>query len=211
MSPSTNFSTYLNPIPLVAILRGIQTHECEEIALGLYEQGFRCMEIPLNSPDALRSIGVLARALPEDCLLGAGTVLRLEQVGQVQDVGGGLIVMPHTDVALITAASQRGMYSLPGVATISEAFAALHAGADGLKLFPAESVPPTVLKAWRTVLPADSLCLPVGGVKSAGMQAYLMAGANGFGLGASLYQPGWSAQQVMQAASSFINALVGKD
>ncbi|MFZ6655746.1 2-dehydro-3-deoxy-6-phosphogalactonate aldolase [Undibacterium sp. TJN19] len=205
-TPNT-LATYLSKLPLIAILRGIQLHECEEIALGLYQQGFRCVEIPLNSPDALRSIGLLSQALPADCLLGAGTVLTSEQVSQVQQAGGRLIVMPHTDVALISFARQQGMVCLPGAATISEAFAALHAGADGLKLFPSESVPPSVLKAWRTVLPADSLCLPVGGVKPAGMHAYLQAGANGFGLGASLYQPGWSVQQVMHAASEFVVAL----
>lgn len=207
MSIPNTLANVLGKLPLVAILRGIQTHECEEIALGLYQQGFRCVEIPLNSPEALRSIRLLSQVLPSDCLLGAGTVLTSEQVLQVQLAGGRLIVMPHTDVPLISFARQQGMVCLPGVATISEAFAALHAGADGLKLFPAESVPPSVLKAWRTVLPADSLCLPVGGVKPAGMQAYLQAGANGFGLGASLYQPGWSAQQVMQAASEFVAAL----
>jgi 2-dehydro-3-deoxyphosphogalactonate aldolase len=204
--PNTLAST-LSKLPLLAILRGIQTHECEEIALGLYQQGFRCIEIPLNSPEAVRSIHQLAQILPEDCLVGAGTVLTAEQVLQVQQAGGRLIVMPHTDTALISFTKQQGMVCFPGVATISEAFAALQAGADGLKLFPTESVPPSVLKAWRTVLPADCLCLPVGGVKPAGMQAYLQAGANGFGLGASLYQAGWSVQQVRQAASEFVAAL----
>ena len=207
MPKPITFSSYFHSLPLVAILRGIQTHECVDIALGLYELGFRCIEIPLNSPEALRSIKLLSQTLAGDCLLGAGTVLRTEQVVQVQLAGGRLIVMPHTDVNLITYARQQGMYSLPGVATISEAFAALQAGADGLKLFPAESVPPSVLKAWRTVLPADSMCLPVGGVKPADAHAYLKAGANGFGLGASLYHSGMTATQVMAAAREFIAVL----
>ncbi len=161
----------------------------------------------MDSTQDLGSIKRLSRTLKQDFRVWAGTVLHTEQVVQVQLAGGRLIVMPHTDVDLIRFAKQQGMACLPGVATISEAFAALHAGADGLKLFPAESVPPSVLKAWRTVLPPDSLCFPVGGVKPAGTQAYLQAGANGFGLGASLYQPGWTTQRVMQAGREFIAAL----
>jgi 2-dehydro-3-deoxyphosphogalactonate aldolase len=198
---------FLRDVPLVAILRGVQTHEVLAIAEGLYETGFRCIEIPLNSPNALESIALLVKELPDDCLIGAGTVLTPAQVQAVHAVGGQLIVMPHCDLDVIQAAKRLDLVCAPGVATLSEAFAALKAGADGLKLFPSESVPPSVLNAWRTVLPKDVICLPVGGVKPEGMQLYLGAGANGFGLGSNLYKPGHTAEQVKAHAQAYIAAL----
>ncbi|HTD02654.1 2-dehydro-3-deoxy-6-phosphogalactonate aldolase [Undibacterium sp.] len=206
-SAVTTFSSYLTSLPLVAILRGIQNHECMAIADALYQAGFRCIEVPLGSPNAFRSIEMLAASLPGDCLVGAGTVLGSGQVQSVADAGGRLIVMPHNDAAVIAAAKQTDMFCVPGVATISEAFAALAQGADALKLFPSESVPPSVLKAWRTVLPDGAICLPVGGVAPQGMQEYFLAGANGFGLGAGLYKPGMTARQVAEKATAFVAAL----
>lgn len=178
-----NLSNYLTKLPFIAILRGIQNHECLAISTALYEAGIRCIEVPLNSANALQSIELLAQHLPGDCLLGAGTVMSPEDVSAVQQAGGQLIVMPHSDASVIRAAKDLGMICTPGVATLTEAFAALQLGADALKLFPAESVAPSVLKAWRTVLPEDAICLPVGGVKPDALHAYLDAGANGFGLG----------------------------
>ncbi|PRC92558.1 2-dehydro-3-deoxy-6-phosphogalactonate aldolase [Solimicrobium silvestre] len=204
---SQHFLHYLTPIPLVAILRGIQTHECEAVIDVLYESGFRCIEIPLNSPNALQSIELLAKNLPNDCLLGAGTVLSVESVQHVADAGGHLIVMPHCDIELITESHRRKLLSVPGVATISEAFAALKHGASALKLFPSESVAPSVLKNWRTVLPKETICLPVGGISPDHMKAYFEAGASGFGLGAALYQAGMTVDQVRNNAKNFVAAL----
>jgi 2-dehydro-3-deoxyphosphogalactonate aldolase len=201
-----SLSTYLSPMPLIAILRGIQSNECVDIAQTIYDAGFRCIEIPLNSPDAIASIALLVQHLPQDCLIGAGTVMTPDQVAAVHQAGGRLIVMPHADTTVIRAAKGLGMLCTPGVATLTEAFAALHAGADAVKLFPSESVPPSVLKAWRTVLPAQTICLPVGGVKSDGMQVYVDAGAKGFGLGSNLYKAGWNAAQVRANADAYVLA-----
>lgn len=199
-------SDYMADLPLLAILRGIQNHECVAIADLLIESGFRCIEVPLNSPNAIDSIRLLAQRYSHDYLIGAGTVLSLQQVADVSQAGGRLIVMPHADEKIIRAAKQAKMICTPGVATLTEAFSAIENGADGLKLFPAESVAPTILKAWRTVLPATTMCLPVGGVKPDGMTAYLAAGANGFGLGSNLYRAGDSLAQVRQNAEAYVKA-----
>ena len=206
MNKMKTLSNYLADLPFVAILRGIQTHECLAVSRILYDAGFRCIEIPLNSPAAINSIALLSKEMPEDCLLGAGTVMTTAQVNAVQAAGGKLIVMPHCDPEIIFHAKNVDLICAPGVATLSEAFASLKAGADALKLFPAESVPVSVLKAWRTVLPADAICLPVGGVKPDGMRGYVQAGANGFGLGSHLYKAGQSLLQVGDSADAFVRA-----
>lgn len=196
----------LGDVPLIAILRGIQNHEVVEYGHALYQQGFRCIEVPLNSPNAIESIRLLVDALPADCLLGAGTVMTTEQVEQVHAVGGRLIVMPHADVAIVKHAKSLGMQAAPGVATLTEAFAALAAGADAIKCFPSESVPPSVLKAWRSVLPAHVICLPVGGVAPTSMKSYLDVGANGFGLGSNLYRAGDSIETLRSNAQAYLAA-----
>ncbi len=201
-----NLSNYLATLPFIAILRGVQTHEAVVIGSVLYDVGFRCIEIPLNSPNALLSIATLVQHLPKDCLIGAGTVMSPDDVRAVQEAGGRLTVMPHSDAAVISEAKDRNMICAPGVATLTEAFAAIQLGADAIKLFPAESVAPSVLKAWRTVLPKEAICLPVGGVKPDGLQAYADAGANGFGLGSNLYTAGQSAQQVADNADAYVRA-----
>lgn len=206
MTLSNTLSDYMTDLPLLAILRGIQSHECVAIAEVLIETGFRSIEVPLNSPNALESIRLLAQRFSSKYLIGAGTVLHLQQVADVQQAGGRLIVMPHADSKIIRAAKQAKMICTPGVATLTEAFSALENGADGLKLFPAESVTPAVLKAWRTVLPASTICLPVGGVTPDGMTAYLKVGANGFGLGSNLYRAGDSLAQVRQNAETYVKA-----
>ena len=193
-------------VPLIAILRGIQNHEVVEYGHALYQQGFRCIEVPLNSPNAIESIRLLVDALPADCLLGAGTVMTIEQVEQVHAVGGRLIVMPHADVVIVKHAKSLGMQAAPGVATLTEAFAALAAGADAIKCFPSESVPPAVLKAWRSVLPAHVICLPVGGVAPASMKSYIDVGANGFGLGSNLYRAGDSIETLRSNAQAYLAA-----
>ena len=200
------FAGAMAQLPLVAILRGITPPDAESIALALYEEGFRLIEVPLNSPDALGSIARMAKVLPADAVLGAGTVLTVEAADAVRAAGGTLIVMPHADVQVIAAAKASGMSCVPGVATPTEAFAALKAGADALKLFPAELVTPTVLKAIRVVLPAACALLPVGGITPEGMAVYRQAGAAGFGLGSALYSPGLDAAAVAQRARRFVAA-----
>lgn len=193
-------------LPLVAILRGIKPEEADAIGLKLYEAGFRLIEVPLNSPEPFTSIATIRRALPADALVGAGTVLSVEQVGQLKDCGGELVVMPHADTAVIRAAKAAGLVCAPGVATPTEAFAALAAGADALKIFPAELVTPSILKAVRVVLPKDTRLLPVGGITPDNMRPYIDAGATGFGLGSALYKPGMSADEVAGVARKFVAA-----
>jgi 2-dehydro-3-deoxyphosphogalactonate aldolase len=191
---------------LIAILRGIKPAEAEAVGNALYDAGFRLIEVPLNSPDPLASIRAMRAALPTDCLIGAGTVLNPDDCARVQDAGGELIVMPHSDAAVIRAAKQLGMASCPGVATPTEAFAALSAGADVLKMFPAEQLGPVVLKAWRAVMRPPIALVPVGGITPDNLSIYAQAGASGFGLGSALYKPGLSATEVGQNARAFIAA-----
>ena len=191
---------------LIAILRGLRPEEAESIGSALYAAGIRIIEVPLNSPQPLRSLEILRRILPEDCLVGAGTVLSAEQVRAVKAAGGQLIVMPHCDVQVLRAAKDAGLYLAPGVATPSEAFAALAAGADALKLFPAEQVGIGAMKAWLAVLPPGTALLPVGGITPDNMAPYLRAGAAGFGLGSALYSPGLPADEVGRRAQAFIQA-----
>jgi len=197
---------HLDTLPLIAILRGITPDEALPVGRALVEAGLRIVEVPLNSPQPLRSIEALARELGERCLVGAGTVMSVPQVQQVADAGGRLIVMPHGDAAVIGAARARSLYCAPGVATPTEAIAALAAGADALKLFPAELLTPAVLKALRAVLPADTLMLPVGGITPHNLAPYVDAGASGFGLGSALYKPGLSVAAVQANAAAFVRA-----
>jgi 2-dehydro-3-deoxyphosphogalactonate aldolase len=196
----------LAPLPLVAILRGVTPAEAGGIGEALIRTGFAAIEVPLNSPEPLASIRVLADAFGDQALIGAGTVRDPADVARIAAAGGRLIVMPHGDPAVIRAAKQRGLLCVPGVATPTEAFAALDAGADALKLFPAEALPPAVVKAWRAVLPKDVWLLPVGGIRTDSMAPYVAAGANGFGLGSALYKPGMTPTQVATAAHAFADA-----
>jgi 2-dehydro-3-deoxyphosphogalactonate aldolase len=197
---------WLDPLPLVAILRGLTPDESVEIGRVLVDAGFRMLEVPLNSPQPFESIRRMSDALGHEYLVGAGTVLDPANVKKVADAGGRLIVMPHADVAVIRAAKDAGLYCVPGVATPTEAFAALAAGADALKLFPAEQASPAVLKAWRAVLPKDLAVLPVGGIAPDNMGPWLAAGAGGFGIGSSLYAPGRPASDVATRARAFADA-----
>lgn len=197
---------WLDPLPLVAILRGLTPDESVEIGRVLVDAGFRMLEVPLNSPQPFESIRRMSEALGDEYLVGAGTVLDPANVKKVADAGGRLIVMPHADVAVIRTAKDAGLYCVPGVATPTEAFAALAAGADALKLFPAEQASPAVLKAWRAVLPKDLAVLPVGGISPDNMGPWLAAGAGGFGIGSSLYAPGRPASDVATRARAFADA-----
>jgi 2-dehydro-3-deoxyphosphogalactonate aldolase len=194
---------YLQPLPLIAVLRGITPPEIDAVGGALFDHGFRILEVPLNSPDPYDSIARLAQRFGERCLTGAGTVIQVADVARVADAGGKLIVMPHGDLAIVREAKRLGMLCVPGVATPTEAFAALHAGADGLKMFSAEQLPAAALKAWRAVLPKDALVFPVGGIRPDNMTAYWEAGANGFGTGSNLYAPGASADIVRAAAARY--------
>jgi 2-dehydro-3-deoxyphosphogalactonate aldolase len=187
--------SWLEPLPLVAILRGLTPDDAVEVGNAVLDAGFRILEVPLNSPDPMRSIALMAEAFGHRALVGAGTVLSTAQVGQVAAAGGQLIVMPHGDVAVIAEAKQLGLFCIPGIATPTEAFAAIHAGADALKIFAAEHISPAVVKAWRAVLPKEVALLPVE-------QAELL----GFGIGSALYAPGRSAAETGERARKFAQA-----
>ena len=194
----------LEDLPLIAILRGIRPQEVPAAADALTGAGFRIIEIPLNSPEPLESLRHLAGRT--GLLAGAGTVLSPAEVEAVAAAGGRLMVAPNADREVIAAAKRLGMVALPGVATPTEAFTALAAGADGLKMFPAEILPPKAVKAWRAVLPASIALLPVGGITPESMADYLAAGADGFGLGSALYKPGMSAGELGRRAKGFARA-----
>jgi len=203
---AARFDAGLASFPLVAILRGIMPAEAEEIAKVLYVEGFRLIEVPLNSPQPFESIALIRRVLPVDALVGAGTVLHREDVRRLSEANGEIVVTPHTDPHIIRAAKDAGLICVPGVVTPTEAFAALAAGADALKLFPAELVSPAAVKAVRAVLPKATRLLPVGGITPANMAPYIAAGANGFGLGSALYAPGRPAIDVAARARDFAAA-----
>jgi 2-dehydro-3-deoxyphosphogalactonate aldolase len=193
-------------LPLVAILRGVKPEEALAIGEALVEAGFRIIEVPLNSPDPFRSIALLAKRFGDRALVGSGTVMSPEAARQTADSGGRLVVMPHSNPDVIRAAKAAGAWCLPGVATPTEGFAALAAGADGLKLFPAETLPPAVVKAWRAVFPAEIPLLPVGGIAPETMAAYLAVGASGFGIGSALYKPGIAVKELAARADAFVAA-----
>ena len=197
----------LGELPLVAILRGLEPDRALAVGQVLVDAGFRIIEVPLNSPRPFDSIRILADAFGARALVGAGTVLRREDVTAVRDAGGRLIVMPHGDTAIIHEAKNQGLACVPGVATPTEGFAALAAGADGLKMFPAEAMPPPVVKAWRAVFSSETLLMPVGGITPERMADYLAAGANGFGLGSALFTPTMTPEAVREKAAAFVTAL----
>ena len=199
----TRLSDYLAPLPLIAVLRGITPDEIPAVADALVAEGFRVLEVPLNSPRPFESIRLLARQYGDRCLVGAGTVIAPADVARVREAGGKLIVMPHADTAVVNEAKGLGMVCVPGVATVTEAFAALAAGADGLKMFPAEALPPAALKAWRAVLPRETLVFAVGGIRPDNMLPYWLAGANGFGTGSNLYAPRADAAAVRAHAAAY--------
>ena len=196
----------LSACPLVAILRGITPDEILPVSDTLIAAGWRVIEIPLNSPEPLKSIERLASRHGEEILIGAGTVMTPDDVIEVRDAGGELIVMPHSDSEVIDEAKAEGLCCIPGVATPTEGFAALTSGADALKLFPAEMIPPKIVKAWCAVFPPESKLLPVGGVDTDNISAYREAGAAGFGIGSALYAPGRDIADIRQRAEALVAA-----
>ena len=206
--PKEALAQAMTQLPLIAILRGLTPAEAPATGQALVDSGFALIEVPLNSPQPLQSIATLTQLFPQT-LIGAGTVLNTQQVKDVHAAGGRLVVSPNFNPAVVAQALALGMVVLPGVATPTEAFAALDAGAHGLKLFPAEMISPATVKALRAVLPKDAALMPVGGITPDNMAAYRAAGATGFGLGSALYAPGRSADQVRTSALHFVRAFKG--
>lgn len=198
--------SYLDRLPLIAILRGIAPDEVVEIGEALVAAGFAIIEVPLNSPSPFESIRRLHEAVGSTTLVGAGTVMSESDVEGVVAAGGRLIVMPHSDPAVIRATRRHGLACLPGVVTPTEGFAALGCGADGLKLFPAELISPAAVRAMRSVFPVDARLFPVGGITPDNMDPYVRAGASGFGLGSALYKRGDSATIVAANAAAFVTS-----
>ncbi len=207
MSHIAAFNEAFAKCPLVAILRGVKPDEVEAIGEALVSAGFTLIEVPMNSPEPLDSIARLAKRFAGRAQIGAGTVLSVDQVAAVEAAGGTMMISPNANLDVIAATAAKGLVSLPGIFTMSEAFAALEAGATALKLFPAEAASPKVLKAMRAVLPKDARVLPVGGIAPDNMGPWLEAGAPGFGLGSALYKPGMSAEEVGANARAFVAAL----
>jgi 2-dehydro-3-deoxyphosphogalactonate aldolase len=201
--PTLSAKSFPRP-PLVAILRGLAPDDAEAVGEVLFGAGLRIVEVPLNRPGALEGIATLVRLAPPGALVGAGTVMTVDQIDAVQAAGGGLIVMPHCDPVLIRHAVARGLLVAPGVFTATEAFAALTAGADALKLFPAEVLGPAGLKALRSVLPDGVRLWPVGGVDAESMPAWVAAGATGLGIGSALFKPGVSSGDLRTRARALV-------
>jgi 2-dehydro-3-deoxyphosphogalactonate aldolase len=202
-----DLKAWLARCPLIAILRGVRPDEVCDIADALEAHGVAIVEVPMNSPEPVESIRRLAQRFGGRMLIGAGTVMTAAQVEEIDAFGGRLIVTPHADLAVIRAARQHGLIACPGIATPTEAFAALAAGADAIKLFPAEGSSPAVLRAMRAVLPPGTLVLPVGGIDAANMAPWLAAGAAGFGLASSIYRPGDTAKVVAARAAALVAAV----
>ncbi|MDB5842533.1 MAG: 2-dehydro-3-deoxy-6-phosphogalactonate aldolase [Herminiimonas sp.] len=194
------------PMPLIAILRGLTPADAEWVGHTLFDAGFRLLEVPLNRPGALDAMRILLRRAPADAVIGGGTMLNRAHVDAVGEAGGRMMVSPNCNTDVIRYAVEKGMLVLPGVATPSEAFSALDAGAHGVKLFPAEMITPAVLKAIYSIMPPGTILMPVGGINPQNMAAYAAAGANGFGIGSALYKPGVAPDALKNAAMAFMQA-----
>lgn len=201
----TQFQSHMDKLPLVAILRSLKPEEALAVGQAIVNAGFHILEVPLNSPEPLRSIQILAEAFP-NALVGAGTVTTAQQVRDIKAAGGQLIISPHLDDNVVCEAVNLGLIALPGVATPTEAFRAIALGAHGLKLFPAEMISPAVVKSMRAVLPSHIRLIPVGGIGTHNMADYRKSGASGFGIGSALFAPGKSASAVGESAAAFVQA-----
>lgn len=209
MDVTLDLASWIARCPLIAILRGVRPDEVGAIATALEAAGVTIVEVPLNSPRPLESIALLARAFGNRLLVGAGTVMAAPEVVAIAEVGGRMIVTPHADPAVVRAAKACGLIAVPGFFTPAEAFSLLGAGADALKLFPAEAASPSVLRALRAVLPPGTMVMPVGGIDAATLAGWLDAGAGGFGIGSALYRAGDSAAIVAGKADVLVRALAG--
>ena len=202
---AAKFAGAMRALPLVAILRGLDADEASAVGAVLVQAGWNLLEVPLNSPRPLVSIAALVQAFPQ-AMVGAGTVLSADAVREVHAAGGQMIVAPNFNAGVVCEARRLGMVCIPGVATPTEAFDALEAGASALKLFPAELVTPAVLKSMRAVLDTSTVLLPVGGITLTNMAAFRAAGADGFGIGSALFQPGMAIASLRQNATRFVAA-----
>ena len=191
---------------LVAILRGLHPDEAAEVGAAVYAAGIEAIEVPLNSPDPFQSIAALVRTLPQNALIGAGTVLTADEVDRLNDAGGRLLVSPNIDADVMRQATGHGMVTMPGVFTPTEAFAALRLGASALKFFPASALGPDGIAAIRAVLPSDTTVGVVGGVSESDFPAYAKVGVRTFGLGSSLFKPGMSVEAVAGRAAAAVKA-----
>jgi 2-dehydro-3-deoxyphosphogalactonate aldolase len=200
-------SHWLTQCPLIAILRGVTPDEVTAVGEALARERIVIVEVPLNSPQPVDSIGRLARAFGDRLLIGAGTVMTTAQVSEIAAAGGKLVVTPHADATIVRAAKQQGLLTVPGCFTPTEALAMLAAGADALKLFPAEAASPAVLRALRAVLPSGTALLPVGGIDAANIAGWQEAGAAGFGIGSAIYRPGDSPATVAAKARGLVSAV----
>jgi 2-dehydro-3-deoxyphosphogalactonate aldolase len=207
MSTADHLRERLDRCPLIAILRGMKPEEASWVMETLLAAGFQILEVPLNSPRPFDSLAHLVAHAPTGTLIGAGTVLTEAEVDRVAATGAKLVIAPNCAPPVIGAAKAYGMIALPGVATPTEAFSALAAGADGLKMFPGELLPPAAVKAWRAVLPKGTLLIPTGGITPDNVHAYREAGADAFGVGSALYRPGMSREELAQRAAAFAAAL----
>ena len=196
----------LNECGIVAILRGVSPDEAIPVGQALYDAGVRVVEVPLNSPAPFLSIAKLAKEFAGRMVVGAGTVLTVQDVNMLKSAGGEICVSPDCNEVVIARAVELGMVPLPGVFTPTEAFAAIRAGASSLKLFPAEAASPAVIKAWKAVLPKTVKIYAVGGVTPENMGDWISAGASGFGIGSSIYKPGMSVDAVREAAGKLVSA-----
>jgi len=202
---------FLKELPLIAIVRGVKPAEALEVAQALYDGGIPCVEVPLNSPQPYESIKLIADAFGAKMLVGAGTVLTVDQVRKVKEAGGEIIVSPNVNAEVIRERKTLSMLSYPGIMTITEAFQALEAGADALKLFPADSVGKSFIKAAKAILPAGTQVLAVGGVDQSNIKEWQEAGADGFGLGSSLYKPSYTIAEIKALSFEFTTALKGNN
>jgi 2-dehydro-3-deoxyphosphogalactonate aldolase len=207
MTPTDVLRDCLNRLPLIAILRGMKPEEAPWVLETLVLAGFQILEVPMNSPRRFESLAYLVGHAPAGVLIGAGTVLTEAEVDEVAATGAKLMIAPNCAPPVIAAAKTRGLIALPGVATPTEAFAALAAGADGLKMFPGELLPPAAVKAWRAILPKETLLIPTGGVTPDSVAAYRAAGADGFGIGSALYKPGMTREDLARKAAAFVAAI----
>ena len=206
MTETISHAPWPPALPLVAILRGLQPERAADIARVLFDAGFRALEVPLNRPGAIAAIVTIVPLAPADACIGAGTVLDTTQVDAVGDTGATLIVSPHFDAAVVRRARERGMRTVPGVLTASEAFAARRAGADALKIFPAEAMTHAGLSGLTTVLPPSLPLWPVGGIVPDNISAWRRAGATGFGLGGGLFKPELGVAEVAARARAYVDA-----
>jgi 2-dehydro-3-deoxyphosphogalactonate aldolase len=207
MTALADFRRYIVECPLVAIIRGVTPADAEATANAIYEAGIKIIEVPLNSPEPLESIRIIAEQFGDRALVGAGTVLDPSKVAEVAHVGGRLVVSPNTSIPVIEATVAAGMVSLPGYFTPSEAFAAIGAGAHSIKLFPAEAASPALVKSQKAVLPKDVPLIVVGSVTPESIPGWLAVGADGFGLGGGLYKPGQDAQTTIEKARAYVAAV----